>query len=176
MKFSSVSMAFGLAGLVNSLDMALYSEGPGIDAGFKAYLEELYLMTEDPVVTTTFSDFFTPDGQLIVRGIVATGSEEIIAMKERLMPTDGHKRWNHRPNVTTVDSESATEKVFQVLGVIETSYSGGNCSQSYYSTRFHVLKDASGALSMKTHAGNLAKYDDFIIEPSVTPTDIACGT
>ncbi|PBP21887.1 hypothetical protein BUE80_DR007286 [Diplocarpon rosae] len=168
-------MALGLAGLTSSLDMASYSERPGIDKGFEAYLVELYLMTEDPVVTTTFSDFFTTDGQLIVRGIVATGSDEIIALKDRLLPALGNKRWNHRPNVTTVDSESATEKVFQVLGVIETSYEGGNCSQAYYSTRFHVLKDASGALSMETHAGNLAEYDDFMIQPPVAPTNIACG-
>ncbi|KAK2627826.1 hypothetical protein QTJ16_002472 [Diplocarpon rosae] len=175
MKFPSISIILGLAGLINSLDMTSYSEGPDIDEGFKAYLTELYLMTEDPIVTTTFSDFFTTDGQLIVRATVATGSDEIIALKQRLLPTLGNKRWNHRPNVTTVDSESCTEKVFQVLGVIETSFKGGNCSQAYYSARFHVLKDASGALSMETHAGNLAVYHDFIVEPPVAPTNIACG-
>lgn len=90
----------------------------------------LYLSTEDPAVTTTFSDFFTSDGQLIVRGITATGSDEIIALKQQLLPTAGNKHWNHRPNVTTVDSESETQKVFHVLGVIEATYDGGNCSQA----------------------------------------------
>lgn len=33
-------MALSLAGLVNSLDMSSYSEGPVIDAGFKEYLTE----------------------------------------------------------------------------------------------------------------------------------------
>lgn len=45
-----------------------------------------------------------------------------------------------------------------------------------YSTRFTVQKGDDGVLSMATHAGNLAKYDDYIIDPSVSPTDIACGT
>ena len=149
MRSFATILSLGLVGLASSLDMALYKEqGGGIDAGFRAYLTEyvsflplgengsythhsrLYLMTEDPAVTTDFSDFFTADGELIVRGIVATGSDEIIALKQRLLPTAGNKHWNHRPNVTTVDSESSTQKVFNVLGVIEATYDGGNCSQA----------------------------------------------
>lgn len=78
----------------------------------------------------SFSDFFTINGQLIVRAIVATGADEIIALKQLLLPTAGNKHWNHRPNITTVDSETSTHKVFQVLGIIESTYNGGNCSQA----------------------------------------------
>ncbi|KAI9048747.1 hypothetical protein LZ554_007578 [Drepanopeziza brunnea f. sp. 'monogermtubi'] len=174
-KFLSLGLV-GLLGLVQSLDMADYSEGPGIDAGFREYLVELYLTTEDPATTTEFTDFFPPDGMLIVRNIVATGSDEIIALKQRLMPTAGNKHWNHRPNVTTVYSETNTQKVFDSLGVIEASFDGGNCSQAYYSVRFTINKGADGILSMKPRSGNLAIYDDYVVEPSISPTDIPCGT
>ncbi|CZT25843.1 uncharacterized protein RCC_11512 [Ramularia collo-cygni] len=173
MKSFTPILALGLAGLVQSLDMSFYKPGAGVEPEFKAYVEELYRSTEVPAYTTEFSNFFTPDGQLIVRGIVATGSDEIIALKQRLLPPAGNKHWNHRPNATTVDSDSSTQKVYQVLGVIQATYDGVNCSQAYYSTRFTVVKNA-GVLSFETHAGNLAKYDDFIIQPSVSPTDIAC--
>ncbi|KAG4031289.1 hypothetical protein MFRU_009g00790 [Monilinia fructicola] len=176
MKLSSILTTMGLLSMAQSLDLSGYSQQAGVDAGFKAYLRELYLSTEDPAITTAFSNFFVPNGQLIVRGIVATGSKEIIALKQRLLPTAGNKHWNHRPNVTSVYSESSTQKVFTVLGVIESTYDGGNCSQAYYSTRFTVNKDASGKLALKPHAGDLVKYDDYIIEPSVSPTDIPCGT
>lgn len=46
------------------------------------------------------------------------------------MPTDGSKVWNHVPNATTVVTDTATEKVYEVLGVIETTFTGGNCSQA----------------------------------------------
>jgi hypothetical protein len=51
-------------------------------------------------------------------------------LKEELLPIMGNKQWNHLPNVTTVDSETSAEKTYQVLGVIETRYDGGNCSQA----------------------------------------------
>ncbi|EKD13877.1 uncharacterized protein L3040_005508 [Drepanopeziza brunnea f. sp. 'multigermtubi'] len=174
-KFLSLGLV-SLLGLVQSLDMADYSEGPGIDAGFREYLSELYRMTEDPATTTEFTNFFTPDGVLIVRKVVATGSDEIIALKHKLLPTAGNKHWNHRPNVTTVESETDKHKVFHSLGVIEASYDGGSCSQAYYSTRFTINKGADGVLSMKPHSGNLAIYDDYVVEPAVSPTNIPCGT
>ena len=90
----------------------------------------LYASAEDPSATSTFTDFFTTNGQLIVLENTATGSEKIIALKESLLPTAGNKHWNHLPNVTTVASETSAMKTYQVLGVIETTFDGGNCSQA----------------------------------------------
>lgn len=65
-----------------------------------------------------------------MRGIVATGATEIVALKQKLLPTAGNKHWNHRPNATTVADETDAAKTFQVLGIIESRYDGGNCSQA----------------------------------------------
>lgn len=46
------------------------------------------------------------------------------------MPTDGSKVWNHVPNATKVVADTDTEKVYEVLGVIQTTFTGGNCSQA----------------------------------------------
>ncbi|KAI4627665.1 uncharacterized protein J4E84_005501 [Alternaria hordeiaustralica] len=110
--------------------MTQYSTGSGVEVGFESFVKELYASAEDPSATSTFTDFFTPNGQLIVLENTATGSEEIVALKEELLPVAGNKLWNHLPNVTTVDSETTAEKTYQVLGVIETRYDGGNCSQA----------------------------------------------
>lgn len=60
----------------------------------------------------------------------AVGADEIVALKQLLMPTDGSKTWSHLPNVTTVYSESDTDKTFYVQGVIQSTFKGGNCSQA----------------------------------------------
>ncbi|EMF16086.1 uncharacterized protein SEPMUDRAFT_61626 [Sphaerulina musiva SO2202] len=174
MKFTSVLASACLFGIALSVDDSLYAPGPGVEPEFKAYLNELYYQAEQPPSTTEFTDFFTPDGKLIVRGIVATGAAEILALKQRLLPTAGNKHWNHIQNATTVDSESSTQKTYQVLGIIDTTYDGGNCSRAYYSSRFTVIKGAGGALDLSPRVKNLAAYDDFIIQPSVSPTDIPC--
>lgn len=44
-----------------------------------------------------------------------------------------------------------------------------------YSTRFVVNKDQDTGLPA-FEKGNLVLYDDFIVEPSNSPTDIPCGT
>ncbi|EAT78947.2 hypothetical protein HBH56_072080 [Parastagonospora nodorum] len=174
MKLLSFIAPACLLGTAASIDMSKYSAGPGVESEFKSFVQALYASTEDPAVRETFADYFTTNGTLIVRGIVATGADEIIALKEKLLPPAGNKHWNHKPNVTTVDSETATQKTYQVLGVIQSTYDGGNCSQAYYSTRFTVTKDVSGIPQIAPHSGSLVSYDDFIIEPSQTPTDIPC--
>lgn len=73
---------------------------------------------------------FTPDGQLIVLANTATGADAIIKLKQALLPPAGNKHWNHMPNVTTVDSQTTSRKTYKVLGVIETRFDGGNCSQA----------------------------------------------
>lgn len=90
----------------------------------------IYAETEDPIATTSFTDFFTPQGVLIVLESKATGPAEIVALKEKLMPTDGSKTWNHLPNVTTVHSETDANKTYAVEGVIESTYKNGNCSRA----------------------------------------------
>ncbi|KAF7190151.1 hypothetical protein HII31_08482 [Pseudocercospora fuligena] len=164
-----------LASLAKCVDMSLYSAGPGVEVRFKTYLQELYRSAEDPAATTDFTDFFTADGQLKVVTMVATGAEDIIALKQELLPVAGNKHWNHLPNVTTVDSETSTAKTYQVLGVIDTTYDGGNCSRAYYTSLFTVTKDDTGVAELTPHAGNLVTYDDVVVSPPVSPTDIACA-
>lgn len=65
-----------------------------------------------------------------MRGIVATGPEEIVALKQQLLPTAGNKHWNHRPNATTVADETDAAKTYLVLGIIESRFDGLNCSQA----------------------------------------------
>lgn len=43
-----------------------------------------------------------------------------------------------------------------------------------YSSRFTVIKGAGGVLDLSPRVKNLAAYDDFIIQPSVSPTNIPC--
>lgn len=60
----------------------------------------------------------------------AVGADEITALKQTLMPTDGSKIWNHMPNVTTVSADEDTSRTYEVLGVIQTTFEGGNCSRA----------------------------------------------
>lgn len=93
-------------------------------------MHRLYEETEKPASTTTFTDFFTENGTLIVRGITAVGADEIVAMKQRLLPTDGSKQWNHVPNATTIYEDATDSRTYLVEGVIQATYTGVNCSQA----------------------------------------------
>ncbi|KAK6854448.1 hypothetical protein PG995_009541 [Apiospora arundinis] len=179
MKTSHIIASLPLVGTVLAVEMSRYVAAPDVEPEFASYLKELYASAEDPSATNTFTDFFTPAGQLLVLGHVATGAEPIVALKQQLLPAAANKHWNHLPNATTVDSETAGQKTYQVLGVIETRFDGasGNCSQAYYSSRFTVTKgSASGAAQVIPHARNLVAYDDFVVDPHESPTHIACGT
>lgn len=94
------------------------------------HCRSLYAETEDSIATTSFTDFFIPEGALVVLGNKAVGGAEIVALKEYLMPTVGSKIWDHFPNVTTVYSETDVDKTYAVEGVIESTYVNGNCSQA----------------------------------------------
>ncbi|KAJ4418773.1 hypothetical protein N0V82_005338 [Gnomoniopsis sp. IMI 355080] len=157
-----------------AVDMALYEPATTVDSGFQSFVQQLYAETEDPASTTTFTDFFTSNGSLIVLGNKATGADKIVALKQALMPTDGTKLWNHVPNVTTVVADTDAEKTYEVLGVIQTTFTGGNCSQAYYSTRFTVAKNGDGSVNLATRSGSLILYDDYIVSPAKAPTDIPC--
>lgn len=93
-------------------------------------MSRLYAETEDPASTTSFTDFFAPEGSLKVLHYSAVGADKITGLKQILMPTTGKKLWHHLPNVTTVSADDETTRTFTVLGVIQTSYEGGNCSQA----------------------------------------------
>ncbi|EKG18444.1 hypothetical protein MPH_04246 [Macrophomina phaseolina MS6] len=174
MKTSAFFSAVGLCiSLATAVDLKHYEAGTGVEAGFASFLKELYAQTEDPASTDTFTDFFPTDGVLIVHGTTATGAAEIVKLKQQLLPTAGNKHWSHFPNTTTVASETADQKVYNVNGVIQSTFDGGNCSQAYYQTHFTVKKSA-GAPLLTPHSGSLLVYDDYVVTPSVSPTDIAC--
>ncbi|KAF3769474.1 hypothetical protein M406DRAFT_335362 [Cryphonectria parasitica EP155] len=154
--------------------MSLYQPSAQVEPTFKNYLQELYAETEDPASTTSFTDFFTPNGSLIVLQYTAVGAERITGLKHALMPKDGSKLWHHVPNVTDVYADTTWNKIYEVKGVIQTTYQGGNCSQAYYSTRFTVAKDNDNKPILALRAGSLLSYDDYIVEPSVSPTEIPC--
>lgn len=93
------------------------------------YCHRLYASSEDPASAETFTDFFVAEvGKLIVLDNTAAGDAGIVAIKQALLPVTGEKHWNHKPNVTTVYAETAETKTYEVLGQIETSIDGGNCS------------------------------------------------
>ncbi|KAK8022970.1 hypothetical protein PG991_006851 [Apiospora marii] len=130
MQFRHALASWTLVGAAAAVNMSRYAPASDVEPAFATYLEELYSSAEDPSATNTFTDFFTPKGQLLVLGHVATGADAIVALKQQLLPAAGTKHWNHWPNATTVDSETAGQKTYQVLGVIETRYDGGSCSQA----------------------------------------------
>ncbi|KAK8045039.1 hypothetical protein PG993_005063 [Apiospora rasikravindrae] len=175
MKLSHVITILSSVGAAAAVEMARYAAASDVEPAFASYLKELYASAEDASATKTFTDFFTPTGQLLVLGHVATGAGAIVALKQQLLPAAGTKHWNHFPNVTTVDSDTAGQKTHQVLGIIETRFDGGNCSQAYYSSRFTVTKDTAGAVQMAPHKGSLVTYDDFVVDPPESPTHIPCG-
>ncbi|OLN89325.1 hypothetical protein CCHL11_09006 [Colletotrichum chlorophyti] len=161
-----------LLGSALGVEMSKYQAQKGVDASFEPFLKALYAYAEDYKATDTFTDFFVPEtGQLIVLEHQATGADAIVGLKQALLPTTGKKHWNHVPNITSVYSETATEKIYNVLGLIESRYDGGNCSAAY---RFTVLKDSNGNVLNNPHSGSLVLYDDYVVSPSESPTDIPC--
>ncbi|KAF2206227.1 hypothetical protein CERZMDRAFT_53636 [Cercospora zeae-maydis SCOH1-5] len=174
MKSVSALAAAALLGLANAVDMSAYVAGEGVDAGFKNYLNVLYAQAELSTATTGFTDFFIPNGRLIVLGKTATGAADILAFKQELMPPNGNKHWNHRPNITTVTEDTNERKTFHVLGLIDTTYDGGNCSRAYYISEFPLQKKSDGTLDFTPQKGNLIDYDDMSVIPMVSPTDIPC--
>lgn len=46
------------------------------------------------MATTGFTDYFPADGELTVLTTDAIGAEDILALKQTLMPVEGYKVWN----------------------------------------------------------------------------------
>ncbi|KAK6206981.1 hypothetical protein QIS74_13469 [Colletotrichum tabaci] len=176
MKISEVLLPVTLLlGSALAVDMSKYQAEADVDASFKPFLEALYASAEDYKSTDTFTDFFVPEsGRLIVLENTAEGPAAIVRLKQALLPTTGQKHWNHLPNVTSVYTETATQKTYDVLGLIQTRFDGGNCSAAYYSSRFTVLKDSKGNVRNQPHSGSLVAYDDYIVSPAESPTHIPC--
>ncbi|KAG6364678.1 hypothetical protein INS49_006282 [Diaporthe citri] len=156
--------------------MDLYQPSSEVESGFEGFLQALYAETEDAIATTSFTNFFTPQGALIVLGNKAVGVADIVALKEYLMPTDGSKIWDHFPNVTTVYSETDLDKTYAVEGVIETTYIAELTFYLYssYSSRFTVAKKNGDVPDLKSHSGSLITYDDLVVDPAYSPTSIPC--
>ncbi|KAN0068890.1 hypothetical protein V8E54_013059 [Elaphomyces granulatus] len=154
--------------------MDYYKPSSDVEPEFRNFLESLYSSAENPTSTTDFTDFFTPSGTLIVLSYTAHGSDAIIKLKQLLLPPDGHKQWDHLPNITTVYSDTETEKIYGVSGVIRSTYTGGNCSAAYYKSRFTLLKNNDSSTNLEPHSGFLVLYDDYYVYPDYSPTDIPC--
>ncbi|KJX98286.1 hypothetical protein TI39_contig419g00021 [Zymoseptoria brevis] len=117
--------------MANAVTFSDYKPQAGVESAFKDFLQALYSAAEDPKATNGFTDFFVPTtGKLVVRSLHGTGASEILAIKEKLMPMDGHKHWNHYPGVAKVGSETDTSKIYNVVGQIDSRYDGGNCSSA----------------------------------------------
>lgn len=49
---------------------------------------------EDPTTTSAYTDFFAPNGSLVVSGDVATGADAILQARAAMLPTDGSVQWD----------------------------------------------------------------------------------
>ncbi|SMQ48987.1 unnamed protein product [Zymoseptoria tritici ST99CH_3D1] len=175
MQLSSLIVSMCLSGMANAVTLSDYRPQAGVEGAFKDFLQALYSAAEDPKATKGFTDFFVPTtGQLFVKSLHGAGASKILGIKQMLMPTDGHKHWNHYPGVAKVGSETDTSKIYNVVGQIDTRYDGGNCSSAHFETNFEVLKDASGDVRLAPGSGSLALYDDYVVEPEYTPTEYPC--
>ncbi|KAK7707975.1 hypothetical protein SLS64_006797 [Diaporthe eres] len=123
---------FGLfiADLVSAVDMSPYKAGAGVEDGFATFVEEYYRISEDKTATTTFTDFWTTDGELIIAGNVYQGYDAMLAVKQALLPVDGNKSWWHLIRGSELVGEAADSKTYVADIVIQTTYTPGNCSQA----------------------------------------------
>ncbi|KAL6400748.1 hypothetical protein AUP68_16465 [Ilyonectria robusta] len=74
--------------------MVDYSPSCRVDPDFGPWYFELLRNNEDPTTTSTYTDFFAPNGSLIVLGSVATGANAILSARAAMLPADGSVQWN----------------------------------------------------------------------------------
>ncbi|PVH98872.1 hypothetical protein DM02DRAFT_530323 [Periconia macrospinosa] len=153
--------------------MAHYEAGQGVDAGWEAFVKEYYLTSEDKTSTDQFTNFWTTNGTMRLAGTSYQGYENMLAVKQFLLPVDGNKSWWHLINGSSIRDETADNKTFVQSIVVQTTYSPGNCSQAYGVAAFTVLKDASGKARLDPHSQSLSLYD-LSVSTTASPTDIAC--
>ncbi|KAL3428242.1 hypothetical protein PVAG01_01751 [Phlyctema vagabunda] len=141
--------------LAQAINMTFYNPQCDVDYVFGPFYEQLLKATEDPTSTSSMIDFFTPNGTLRALNNTARGPDQIIQLRQSLLPVDGSVQWNHYPNITFVSAETAVDKNYQVSGILH-SITGGNCSTTYFSTRFTVTKnETTGIPSLGPHSGSL---------------------
>ncbi|OAL55145.1 hypothetical protein IQ07DRAFT_582685 [Pyrenochaeta sp. DS3sAY3a] len=172
----SISL-ISLLGVAQAVSMEDYSPSCDVEPDFAHWYSELLRNNETPNITTEYIQFFAPNGSLIVLGAVSTGAEAILASRRAMLPADGSVVWNHFPNTTTVASESSTEKVYQVSGVLEiTIPAGGNCTATYFQTLFTLEKNETTKVpNLIPQNGGLLIYNGFSINASTTPCSKGAG-
>ncbi|KAM5348952.1 hypothetical protein ACJ41O_008775 [Fusarium nematophilum] len=160
-----------MLGMAQAVSMIDYAPGHDVDPEFGSWYEELLRNNEDPTTSSTYTDFFAPNGSLIVLGEVSTGPQAILRARGAMLPADGSIEWNHFPNTTVVAAESATEKTFHVFGVMQTvTTADGGCSTTYFQTLFTVAKrKCTDTANLSPQGGSLLIYDGFSISPSDDP-------
>ncbi|KAK1982767.1 hypothetical protein LZ30DRAFT_589911 [Colletotrichum cereale] len=155
--------------------MAPYKPGAGVDVAFADFVSEYYRISEDKNATTTFTDFWPSNGNLIIAGRSFHGSAAMLGVKQSLLPPTGNKSWWHLIRSASVSSETDSVKTFVAEIVIQTTYVGGNCSQAYGSAGFTVLKDIQGKPRLEPHSESLSIYN-LTVSTTNSPTDIPCST
>ncbi|KAL0938562.1 uncharacterized protein CTRU02_205172 [Colletotrichum truncatum] len=165
---------FALATVVSAVDMAPYKPDADVDAGFTKFVEEYYRISEDKTATTSFTNFWPADGQLVIAGRTFSGSAAILGVKQSLLPPAGNKSWWHLIRGASVAGESDDSKTFVANIVIQTTYVGGNCSEAYGNASFTVLKDAQGSPRLEPHSESLRLYN-LTVSTTQSPTDIPCS-
>ncbi|KAH7371182.1 hypothetical protein BKA66DRAFT_573130 [Pyrenochaeta sp. MPI-SDFR-AT-0127] len=156
-------------GVTHAISMVDYAPDCDVDPDFGFWYSELLRNNENATSTSEYTNFFAPNGSLIVLGDVATGPEAILRSRAAMLPLDGSIQWNHFPNTTSVSAESSTEKSFQVSGVLQTvTTADGNCSTIYFQTLFTVAKTKNTA-NLIPQSGSLLVYDGYSINASDAP-------
>lgn len=89
-----------------------------------------YVVSEDKASTSTFTDFWPSDGQMIIAGNEYVGTDKILAVKTTLLPPGGDKSWWHLIRSSKLVGEDDTAKTYEAEIVIQTTYVGGNCSEA----------------------------------------------
>ncbi|EFQ36323.1 hypothetical protein CGRA01v4_10678 [Colletotrichum graminicola] len=159
--------------LAGAVDMASYQPAAGVEVGFGDFLKEFYTTMENKSATDTFTDFWPADdlGDFFYQGHPFPGSNNILGIKQALLPQRGDMvLWDLVRNASVV-SDSVGEKTYQVEIVIQTSYPTGNCSQAYGDATFTMLKDQHGFPKLIPHSGSLSQYN-LTVSTTGSPTCI----
>lgn len=80
----------------------------------------LLATNENPTSMSNFTDFFAPNGTLVVLGSVSQGSQEILASRQAMLPVNGSVRWNvclPCPRDSDKDSRKGQLKTYLVIRI-----------------------------------------------------------
>lgn len=67
---------------------------------------------------------------MILAGNLYSGTDQILAVRQKLLPDDGTKAWWHLIRGAEIESEAEDSKTYVAEVVIQTTYTPGNCSQA----------------------------------------------